>query len=148
MGEVARPLARLRGAGFFGAAAGSWRKGRACGVSRMIRNPHLKPGFLAAMLHRLSGLALAIFLPMHFIALGMALGGADSLQSFLGVTHNTFVPVAEWGLVPALGMHMALGIRVLAIEFFAVHERGAIVVSACVACSVTVGLLFLLNGMV
>jgi fumarate reductase subunit D len=112
----------------------------------MIRNPHLKPGFLAAMLHRLSGIALAIFLPMHFVALGMALNGADSLQSFLGVTHNTFVRVAEWGLVTALGMHMALGLRVLAIEVFAVRERGAIAVSACVACSLTVGLLFLLNG--
>ncbi len=112
----------------------------------MIRNPHLKPGFLAAMLHRLSGIALAIFLPMHFIALGMALGGADSLQSFLGVTHNGFVRIAEWGLVTALGLHMALGIRVLAMEFFAVRARGAIVVSACVACSVTVGLLFLLSG--
>ena len=112
----------------------------------MIRNSHLKPGFLAAMLHRLSGIALAIFLPMHFIALGMALGGADSLQSFLGVTQTGFVRGAEWGLVTALGMHMALGIRVLAIEIFAVRERGAIVVSACVACSITVGLLFLLNG--
>jgi fumarate reductase subunit D len=112
----------------------------------MIRNPHLKPGFLAAMLHRLSGIALAIFLPMHFIALGTVLNGADSLQSFIGVTQNGFVRVAEWGLVTALGMHMALGIRVLAIEFLAVRERGAIVVSACVACSLTVGLLFLLNG--
>jgi fumarate reductase subunit D len=114
----------------------------------MIRGPHLKPGFLAATLHRLSGIALAIFLPMHFVALGMALGGADSLQSFLGVTHNLFVRVAEWGLVTALGMHMALGIRVLAIEWLAMQARGAIVVSWCVAGSLAVGLLFLLNGMV
>jgi fumarate reductase subunit D len=112
----------------------------------MIRNPRLKPGFLAAMLHRLSGVALAIFLPLHFIALGTALGGADSFQSFLGVTHNGFVRVAELGLVTALGLHMALGLRVLAIEFLAVRERSAIVLSACVACSLTVGLLFLLNG--
>jgi fumarate reductase subunit D len=114
----------------------------------MIRNRHLKPGFLAAMLHRLSGIALSIFLPMHFVALGMALGSADSFDSFLGVTHNGLVRIAEWGLVTALGLHMALGIRVLAIEFLAVRERGAIVVSACVACAATVGLLFLLNGMV
>jgi fumarate reductase subunit D len=112
----------------------------------MIRDSHLKPGFLAAMLHRLSGVALAIFLPAHFIALGTALGGADSFQSFLGVTHNGFVRIAEWGLVTALGLHMALGLRVLAIEWLAVQERGAAVVSWCVACSVTVGLLFLLNG--
>src|SRR3954451_2460144 len=146
MGEVARPLARSHHAGLLRLAAGAWREGRACGLSPMIRNPHLKPGFLAAMLHRLSGIALAIFLPMHFIALGMALSGADSLQSFLGVTHNAFVRTAEWGLVTALGLHMALGLRVLAIELFAVRERSALVVSACVACSLTVGLLFLLNG--
>src|SRR3982751_6952535 len=101
MGKVARPLARPRDAGVLGAAAGSWREGRACGVSGMIRNPHLRPGFLAAMLHRLSGIGLAIFLPMHFVALGIALGGAESFQSFLGVTHNGFVRGAEWGLVTA-----------------------------------------------
>lgn len=112
----------------------------------MIGNSHLKPGFLAAMLHRLSGIALAIFLPMHFITLALALDGADSLQSFLGVTHNSFVRIAEGGLVTSLGLHMALGIRVLAIEFLAVRERGAVIVSACVAGSVTLGLLFLLNG--
>ena len=112
----------------------------------MTARPHLKPGFVAAMLHRVSGIALAIFLPMHFVALGMALGGADSLQSFLGVTHNVFVRAAEWGLITALGMHMALGLRVLAIEFFSVRERSALVVSACVGCSLTVGLFFLLNG--
>jgi fumarate reductase subunit D len=112
----------------------------------MTTRPHVKPGFIAAMLHRLSGIALAIFLPMHFVALGTALSGADSLQGFLGVTQNAFARVAEWGLVTALGMHMALGLRVLAIEIFSVRERTALVVSACVACSLSVGLLFLLNG--
>src|ERR1700709_2535258 len=108
MGEMAHALARCCDAGILGAAAGTRSEGRACGVSRMIRNPHLKPGFLAAMLHRLSGIALAIFLPLHFVALGTALSGADSFQSFLGVTHRGFVRVAEWGLVMALGLHMAL----------------------------------------
>jgi fumarate reductase subunit D len=112
----------------------------------MIGHRHLTAGFVAAMLHRLSGIALAVFLPMHFVALGTALGGADSFQSFLGITHNGFVRVAEWGLVTALDLHMALGLRVLAIEWLAVRERSAIVLSGCVACSLTVGLLFLLNG--
>ena len=114
----------------------------------MIRNSHLKPGFLAAMLHRLSGIALAIFLPVHFIALGMALGGADPCRVSSASPTTLFVRAAEWGLVTALGMHMALGIRVLAIEWLAMQARGAIVLSWCVAGSVTVGLLFLLNGMV
>lgn len=112
----------------------------------MIRSSHFKPGFLAAMLHRLSGLALAVFLPMHFIALGTALNGADSLQSFLVLTQSPFVRFAEWGLVMALAVHMALGLRVLAIEWLALRERGAVLVSSCVAGAAAVGLLFLLSG--
>lgn len=113
----------------------------------MMSNAHLKPGFVAAIVHRLSGVALAIFLPMHFIALGTALGGADSLQSFLNLTHSWFVRVAEWGLVSALAVHMALGLRILAIEWLALRERSAVVVSSCVAASAAIGILFALNGM-
>ncbi|MCJ2036322.1 succinate dehydrogenase [Methylobacterium sp. J-068] len=105
-----------------------------------------RAGFAAALLHRLSGIALALFLPMHFIALGTALQGADRLESFLGLTHNGFVRAAEWGLVSALALHMVLGLRVLAIEWFATRERTALIVSACVAAGLAVGLLFLLGG--
>ena len=35
------------------------------------------------MIHRLSGLALAIFLPLHFLALGLAINGEAKLESFL-----------------------------------------------------------------
>lgn len=113
----------------------------------MMSNAHLKPGFIAAVVHRVSGVALAVFLPMHFIALGTALGGADSLQSFLVLTHSPFVRIAEWGLVTALAVHMTLGLRVLAIEWLAMRERGAVVVSGCVAASAAIGILFALNGM-
>ena len=113
----------------------------------MRRDAHLKPGFLAAILHRLSGIALAIFLPMHFIVLATALGGADKLQGFLGLTRNGLALVAEWGLVTALAMHMALGLRVLVIEWLSVRERSALLVSGCVAASMAVGLMFLLNGL-
>ena len=47
------------------------------------------------MLHRLSGIALAIFLPLHFLALATALNGANALDSFLGVTRQPIVAVAR-----------------------------------------------------
>ncbi len=112
----------------------------------MIRPAHRRPGYAAALIHRLSGVALALFLPMHFIALGTALQGADRLESFLGLTHNLAVRTAEWGLVCALAVHMALGLRILAIEWLAYRERTAIVVSGCLATSFAVGLLFLLSA--
>ena len=72
--------------------------------------------WLAAMVHRLSGLALACFLPLHFLALGLAIEGEARLDGFLKWTANPFVKLAETGLVFLLAVHMLGGIRVLLIE--------------------------------
>jgi fumarate reductase subunit D len=112
----------------------------------MISEPHLRPGFIAALLHRFSGIALAIFLPVHFLALASALDGADGLDRLLTVMNDPFVKLAETGLVLALAMHLALGLRVLAIEFLGVRERTGSAVSACVGVALIFGLAFLLNA--
>lgn len=111
----------------------------------MMRASHRQPGFQAALLHRLSGLALAIFLPLHFLALGTALNGADALDSFLAATATPLAKFAEFAIVTALAIHMTLGLRVLAIEFLPLRERTAAVVSVCIAAAFAVGLAFLLN---
>ena len=64
-----------------------------------MRASHTQPGFLAALLHRLAGIALAIFLPLHFWALSGALNGADFLDKFLKVTEQPLVKFAEGGIV-------------------------------------------------
>ena len=74
-------------------------------------------GFAAALLHRLSGVALAIFLPLHFLALGTALRGEAGLDSFLAWADHPILEVSEVLLVAALALHLALGLRVLALEF-------------------------------
>jgi fumarate reductase subunit D len=75
------------------------------------------PSGWAQLAHRLSGLALALFLPLHFWALSQALHGAAGLDAFLRWTDHPLVKLAEWGLVLLLALHMALGLRVLVIEF-------------------------------
>jgi len=110
-----------------------------------MRASHKRPGFLAALLHRLSGLALAIFLPLHFLALGTALTGADAFDSFLKATNTPAVKLLEMAIVLALALHLTLGLRVLAIEFLPVRERTRVAVSVCLAAALAVGLLFLLN---
>jgi fumarate reductase subunit D len=72
--------------------------------------------WIAAMVHRISGLALACFLPLHFLALGLAIQGEAQLDGFLKWTANPYVKLAETGLVFLLAVHMLGGIRVLAIE--------------------------------
>jgi fumarate reductase subunit D len=95
--------------------------------------------WLAAMVHRLSGLALACFLPLHFLALGLAIRGAASLDGFLQWTQNPVVKLAETGLVFLLAIHMLGGIRLLVIENLPWRPRqkeiatGALVVASVVA---------------
>ena len=110
-----------------------------------MRASHKQRGFVAAMLHRLSGIALAVFLPLHFLALATALNGAGALDSFLALTRNPWVEAAEFGLVAALALHMTLGLRVLAIEFLDFREKTTAIVSVCAAAACAAGLVFVLN---
>lgn len=112
----------------------------------MMRASHKQPGFWAALLHRLSGIALAIFLPLHFLALATVLDGAAAFDSFLAVTNAPLVKASECALVAALTTHMALGLRILAIEFLDIRERTVAVLTGCAAAVLAVGLAFLLNA--
>lgn len=111
----------------------------------MMRASHKQRGFVAAMLHRLSGIALAIFLPVHFLALATALNGAKALDAFLAVTRQPVVAFAEFGIVVALAIHMALGLRVLAVEFLDFREKTLAALSVCIATVFAVGLILILN---
>jgi fumarate reductase subunit D len=74
-------------------------------------------GYRAFLLHRLSGLGLALFLPLHFLALAQSLRGEAALQSFLKWTDSPLFKFAEWGLVCLLAAHLLGGMRLLLIEF-------------------------------
>lgn len=65
--------------------------------------------------HRLSGLALAAFLPFHFLALGLAVEAA-ALDRFLVWTQLLAVKIAEWGVVTLLAVHLFFGARLLVLE--------------------------------
>jgi fumarate reductase subunit D len=75
------------------------------------------PAYWAFLVHRVSGFVLALFLPVHFWALGHAIEGEASLDGFLRFTDQPLFKFAEWGLVLLLAAHMAGGIRLLLIEF-------------------------------
>jgi fumarate reductase subunit D len=75
------------------------------------------PAYWAFLMHRLSGLGLALFLPIHFWALGQALRGSAALDGFLRFTDRGLFKAAEWGLVVLLALHMMGGVRLLLIEF-------------------------------
>ncbi len=75
------------------------------------------PGWWAFALHRVSGIALSIFLPLHFLALGQALAGEGALQDFLAWTDRPLVRASEIALVFLLAVHLAGGLRLLIVEW-------------------------------
>jgi fumarate reductase subunit D len=87
-------------------------------VARVARRlDHRKDAlWIAALVHRLSGLALAIFLPLHFLALGLAISGEAKLDNFLHWSEQPLVKFAEGGLVFLLAVHLLGGLRLLMVE--------------------------------
>jgi fumarate reductase subunit D len=75
------------------------------------------PAYWAFVVHRISGLALALFLPLHFWALAQSIQGEAALDGFLRFADRPLFKFAEWGLVVLLAAHMAGGVRLLLIEF-------------------------------
>jgi fumarate reductase subunit D len=102
------------------------------------------PAWWAFLVHRVSGLALALFLPLHFWALGQALGGAAQFDTFLAWTEQPLVKLAEWGLVLLLAAHLAGGLRILALEFLPWRDWQKALAAIAAAVSLAVGLAFAL----
>jgi fumarate reductase subunit D len=102
------------------------------------------PAWWAFLVHRVSGIALALFLPLHFWALGQALGGAAQLDTFLAWTERPLVKLAEWGLVLLLAAHLAGGLRVLALEFLPWRDWQKSLAAGAAAVAVAVSLAFAL----
>ena len=78
--------------------------------------------YWAFIIHRLSGLILALFLPFHFFVLRLAIDDASALDQFLEWTTNPLVGFAEAGLVFFLSVHLAGGLRLLILEFLPWHN--------------------------
>lgn len=103
--------------------------------------------WIASLVHRLSGLGLAIFLPMHFMVLALALNGPQALDGFLQWTHQPVVKLAEAGLVALLVAHLLGGLRLLAIEFLPWRGSQKAATIASLALSVVAGVWFLVQAL-
>lgn len=99
--------------------------------------------WIAALVHRLSGLALVVFLPLHFLALGLAINGESRLEGFLRWSDWPIVKLAEGGLVLLLVVHLLGGLRVLLIENFSWRNGQAKLAAAAAGISMIVAFVFL-----
>ena len=109
-----------------------------------LRLAHRRNGlWLAALIHRLSGLGLAAFLPLHFLALGLAIRGEATLEGFLRWTDSPLVKLGEGGLIFLLVVHLVGGIRILVIENFDWRDGQKGLAPAAVALAAVVAFVFL-----
>jgi len=102
------------------------------------------PAYWAFLVHRISGIALAVYLPLHFWALGLALENAAKLDTFLAWTEQPLVKFAEWGLVLLLAAHLAGGLRILALEFLPWRDWQKSLAAVAAALALATGLAYAL----
>jgi fumarate reductase subunit D len=113
---------------------------------KVYPRPRSHATYIAFLVHRVSGLLLALFLPLHFWALSHAIEGEAALDGFLRWTDNVVLKAAETVLVVLLAAHLAGGLRVLALEFLGWRSGQKTMAAASAGVALAAGLLFLLNA--
>ncbi|HEY7246054.1 MAG TPA: succinate dehydrogenase, cytochrome b subunit [Xanthobacteraceae bacterium] len=103
--------------------------------------------WIAALVHRLSGLALAIFLPLHFFTLGLALGHEAQLDAFLRWTDAPLVKLSEAGLIFLLLVHMLGGLRLLVLENLEWRDGHKQLATIAAAVSAVLACIFLVRAL-
>jgi fumarate reductase subunit D len=103
----------------------------------------MHPGYWAFAVHRASGLALALFLPVHSGRSARA-AGRPALDGFLRLTDSAAFKLGEWALVMLLAVHLMGGVRVLLIEFAPWSGPRKNLIALALGCGVAAGLAFAL----
>lgn len=103
------------------------------------------PGF-ASILHRVSGAALFLMLPLLIWLLQLSLGSAESFETLKAVTGNPLVKLILFGLLWAFLHHFCMGIRILLIDIHVGVEKQAARASAKAVLAVSLALTVILGA--
>jgi fumarate reductase subunit D len=112
----------------------------------MTRFQRSHPLWYAFLLHRVSGLALAVFLPFHFYVLALAFTESGKFGQFIDWVDNPLVKLAETALVFFLAVHFFGGLRLLALELLPWSSGQKTYAAIAVAVAFFVACVFLLSA--
>lgn len=105
------------------------------------------PLWLAFIVHRLSGLTLALFLPVHFWVMAQTLTNPARFDAFARATSVDIAKVAEFGLVFLLAVHMFGGLRLMAMEFLPWSAPQKTLAALAAAAAFLIATLFFLQAL-
>jgi len=110
-------------------------------LQRMGMRNH--PAYWAFVVHRISGVGLALFLPLHFLVLGLLLEPATA-DAFFSWTEQPLVKLAETVLVVLLAVHLTGGLRLMALEFLPWSDTQKTRIAMAFGSALAAGLIFVL----
>ena len=92
---------------------------------RLLRHllPQNNTGSWAWLLHRLTGVALAVYLLPHFMTIYNARQGPEALDSALAWYTGPLIALSEWVLIMAVAFHAFNGLRLIAMDFLDLSHR-------------------------
>ena len=109
--------------------------------------PQLNTGSVAWALHRITGVALAVYLVPHIVSINSSRGGREAFDEALGWYAGPLIAISEYLLVMAVAFHMFNGIRIIAVDFFDLSHTQRllfwVVMAACAAVLLGASFIFL-----
>ena len=111
-------------------------------LDRIVSFRH-HPSYVAFAVHRLSGLCLAAFLPIHLYVLSLLLSDPAKLDGFLSWTQTPVVKLCETLLILLAAIHLTGGVRILVYELFNASPRQSLWIASSLGISVACALIFL-----
>ena len=88
-------------------------------------NPNI--GMLSHVLHRITGIGLAIYLMMHTWILSSARQGPEQFSEQLSVVQSPLFHFLELFLSAAVFFHMLNGLRIITADFFSLTRRHKVI---------------------
>jgi succinate dehydrogenase / fumarate reductase, cytochrome b subunit len=81
------------------------------------------PGQWSWLLHRITGVAVILFLFAHVIDTAVVGWGPEAYNRVVGVYHNWMVKLLELGLVAAVLYHAINGVKIMVFDFWPLSTR-------------------------
>ncbi len=120
--------------------------GKSVGYLRKALLPLVSVGNVSWLLHRLTGVALAVYLIPHFISINSSRQGPEAFDATLATFTAPLYRAAELLLIMTVAFHTLNGLRTIAIDFFDLsHSQKLLfwlVIGVCAAVLVAVSFLF------